>query len=238
MPSPTPAASGRLIFAMDTSSSQGSIALSRGPSVVAHRTFGEGESHSQLLLPTTAALFQETSLDIGDVDLFAVVIGPGSFTGLRVSLACVRGLAGERPCFGAVASDVAAWAARDRDKDVLALTNLFHGEIFGGLYDAAGNLISARESGRFEPVVASLREHASLAPLLVGPAAMRHRDDLARVFPEGVLVELPEGLAPHLAHFASTRATDSTTCRAGDLLPFYLRDPLTRGFPPSGARPA
>ena len=226
-----------LIFAVDTSSSQGSVALSLGPSLLGTRTFGEGKSHSQLLLPATADLFEEAGRDIGEVDLFAAVIGPGSFTGLRVSLACVRGLAAGKSCYGAVASDVAAWAARDRGADVLALTDLFHGEIFGGVYSDAGDLISARESGLFEPVTASLRAHASATPLLIGSAALRHRDELARVFPGGVFVELLEGLAPHLAHLASVRADNTTTCRARDLLPFYLRDPLTRGLPPSAAEP-
>jgi tRNA threonylcarbamoyladenosine biosynthesis protein TsaB len=178
-------------------------------------------------------LFQETGLDLGEVDLFAAVIGPGSFTGLRVSLACVRGLASEKPCFGGVASDVAAWAARGRGRNILALTDLFHGEIFGGLYNASGDLTGARESGLLEPVMEALRPHASNSPLLIGSAAVRHKDELARCFPQGVFVELPEGLAPHLAHLASVRANEETTCRASDLLPFYLRDPLTRGLPPA-----
>lgn len=237
MPSLTHPASDSLIFAVDTSSSQGSIALSRGPSLLATRMFGEAKSHSQLLLPTTADLFKETGVDISEVDIFAAVIGPGSFTGLRVSLACVRGLAGRRPCFGGVASDVAAWAARDRGADVLALTPLFHGEIFGGVYNAAGDLVTARASGLFEPVVASLKMHASAGPLLVGSATVPHRDELARVFPGSLFVDLPEGLAPHLAVLASARATETNTCRPGDLLPFYLRDPFTRGPSAAAAKP-
>ena len=238
MPSLTPTAAGSPILAVDTSSAQGSVALARGSAVLAARTFGEGRSHSQLLLPTIAELFEETRLNIRDVELFAAVIGPGSFTGLRVSLACLRGLAGATPCFGAVASDVAAWAARDRGTDVVALTDLFHGEVFGGVYSAAGDLVSARESGLFEPVVASLRSRSSAAPLLIGSAAARLQRELERIFPEGVHLELAEGLAPHLAHLASVKASESTTCRAGDLLPFYLRDPLTRALSPAGAKTA
>ena len=233
MPSLAHTATGPLVLAVDTSSAQGSVALARGSAVLAARTFGEGRSHSQLLLPAVAELFKETRLNVRDVDLFGAVIGPGSFTGLRVSLACVRGLAGASPCFGAVASDVAAWAARDRGTDVVALTDLFHGEIFGGVYSAAGDLVSARESGLFEPVVASLRSRSSAAPFLIGSAAARHQRELGRVFPEGVYLDLPEGLAPHLAHLASVKATESNTCQAGDLLPFYLRDPLTRALSPS-----
>lgn len=220
-----------LILALDTSSSLGSVALSRGPSIVKARTFEADHGHSQKLLPAVDALFTDAGVDVADVDLFAVVVGPGSFTGLRVSLASVRGLAGAKPCFGGLATDVAAWAARAPGVEtILAITDLFHGEVFGSVHGADGALISARESGDLSPVLEALRPHLHGTSVAVGSAAVKHQPEIVAAFPEMSVHPLPEGLAPHLATLASHKASANNTCAAGDLMPFYLRDPLTRGL--------
>lgn len=219
-----------LILALDTSSSLGSVVLSRGDQVLVARAFEADHGHSQKLLPAIDSAFAEAGAQVLDVATFAVVKGPGSFTGLRVSLACVRGLAGERPCFGALATDVAAWAARGRAKRVLAITDLFHGEVFGSVYDDGGALLSGREAGDLGSVLKSLKELLSQGAIAVGSAALKHRAVIAEALPNPTFLDLPEGLAPHLASLTYARASSNTTCRAADLMPFYLRDPLTRGL--------
>jgi tRNA threonylcarbamoyladenosine biosynthesis protein TsaB len=167
---------------------------------------------------------------VAEVDLFAVVVGPGSFTGLRVSLASVRGLAGPKPCFGALATDVAAWAARRRGSAILAATDLFHGEVFASAHDEDGALISNRESGELGTVLAALRDFVGTAAVATGSAATKHRVEIEAAFPGIQILALEGGLAPHLAGLAEAKASVETMCPAGELLPFYLRDPLTRGL--------
>jgi tRNA threonylcarbamoyladenosine biosynthesis protein TsaB len=226
-----------LILAVDTSSSLGSIALARGEDILAARAFVADHGHSQRLLPAIDEVFTETGLSPGRVSTFAAVVGPGSFTGLRVSLACIRGLAGTRPCFGALATDVAAWAARGRAPRILALTDLFHGEVFGSVHDEHGVLVSSRESGDLEAVLAGLRVLLGGSVLAVGSAAIKHRTEIERGFPGIAFLTLEEGLARPLAGLAAARASESNTVTAGDLLPFYLRDPLTRGLLNSVPKP-
>jgi len=219
-----------LILALDTSASLGSVALSRGGTVVKTRAFEADHGHSQRLLPAIEGVFADAGLAIGEVDIFAVVVGPGSFTGLRVSLASVRGLAGRRPCFGALTTDVAAWAARRKGARILAVTDLFHGEVFASVHDGEGALISNRESGDLPVVLGALKEFLSGSAVAVGSAAAKHKAEIVDVFPKIDFLPLDEGLAPHLASLANEKASSDTTGPAGELLPFYLRDPLTRGL--------
>lgn len=220
----------RLILALDTSSSSGSVALAREGKTLKALSFEADRGHSQTLLPAIESLFAGGSLKVGEVDLFAVVRGPGSFTGLRVGLASVRGLAGGKACFGALAPDVAAWAARGRAARVLALSDLFHGEVFGSVYDEKADLISTRESGTLSVVIAALQPLLTGTLVAVGSAAARHRDEIASLRPGIGFIDLAEGLAPHLAALAAERASAETTGPAADLMPFYLRDPMTRGL--------
>jgi tRNA threonylcarbamoyladenosine biosynthesis protein TsaB len=225
---PLPSAS--LILALDTSSSTGSVALSRAGSLLQARAFEADHGHSQRLLPAIEGLFKDAGLRVGDIDLFAVVIGPGSFTGLRVSLASVRGLAGGKPCFGALATDVAAWAARGRGARILAMTDLFHGEVFASVHDDASALISNRESGDVAAVLGTLRSFLTSPAVAIGSAATKHEKEIEAAFPGVQVLGLEGGLAPHLAGFAAAKASAETIHPAGELLPFYLRDPLTRGL--------
>ena len=230
MPSNIAPARGPLILALDTSSSLGSVALACGGELLKARSFEADHGHSQRLLPAIEALFSEAGVDGRAIDRFAAVVGPGSFTGLRVGLACLRGLAGSRPCFGALATDVAAWAARGRGSRILAITDLFHGEVFGCVHDEQGEPISDRESGELGDVLATLKSSLNGPALAVGSATLKHRAQIESALEGVTFVSLNEGLAPHLAGLCAVRASDANTSPAGELLPFYLRDPLTRGL--------
>ena len=84
-----------LIVSVDTSGRRGSIALCRGDGdsfEVLQLTSLEGGTYSAQLLPRIAEALQQNSLNKTEVDGFVVVSGPGSFTGLRVGLATVKGL--------------------------------------------------------------------------------------------------------------------------------------------------
>src|ERR1035438_8515297 len=84
-----------LIVSVDTSGRRGSIALCRGDGdsfEVLQLTSLEGGTYSAQLLPRIAEALQQSSLNKTEVDAFVVVSGPGSFTGLRVVLATVKGL--------------------------------------------------------------------------------------------------------------------------------------------------
>jgi tRNA threonylcarbamoyladenosine biosynthesis protein TsaB len=84
-----------LILAIDTSGRKGSVALCRGDAdifEVVQLTPLEGGTYSARLIPTISSLLANNRFDKKDVDGFVVVSGPGSFTGLRVGLATVKGL--------------------------------------------------------------------------------------------------------------------------------------------------
>lgn len=206
------------------------MALARGETVLSTRFFEADHGHSQRLLPAIDATFTEAGIEPAAIDLFAVVAGPGSFTGLRVSLASMRGLAGGKPCFGALATEVAAWAARGRGANILAITDLFHGEVFASVHDPAGTLISKQESGDLEAVLSALRNTLGVPAVAVGSAIRRHRPAIEANLPGITFLDLEGGLASPLASLALARASDATLGPASDILPFYLRDPLTRGL--------
>ena len=81
-------------LALDTATPVGSLALvDQGRGLLAEGRLPAGEPHSRLLMPEIDRMFSQAGISICDVDLIAVGLGPGSFTGLRIGMAAAKGLA-------------------------------------------------------------------------------------------------------------------------------------------------
>jgi tRNA threonylcarbamoyladenosine biosynthesis protein TsaB len=90
------------ILAVDTSSLTGSVALCLGERLIAESILNVRSTHSEKVLGQIDLLLREAGWQLADLDLLVAVTGPGSFTGLRIGVATVKGLAQvlERPVVG------------------------------------------------------------------------------------------------------------------------------------------
>jgi tRNA threonylcarbamoyladenosine biosynthesis protein TsaB len=129
--------------------------------------------HSRWLLPAAQALLGGLGLAPGDVEIFAVTTGPGSFPGLRVGLGSVQGLAlaSGRRCVGLPTLDVLARAAAGSADTVVALQDAFRGEVYSGVYDSGGRLRGERKVGPLAAVLEGLPAGSAF----VGDAAGANR---------------------------------------------------------------
>jgi tRNA threonylcarbamoyladenosine biosynthesis protein TsaB len=81
------------ILAVDTSTDYLSVAISDGAKILAGYHRPSHRNHSRLLVPAIAGIMKKAGLKFSDIDAFAVSIGPGSFTGLRIGVVTLKGLA-------------------------------------------------------------------------------------------------------------------------------------------------
>ncbi len=91
-----------IVLAVESSAVAASVALQKDEHLLAELTLNRGNTHSENLLPMVETLLQRLDLTVDDIDLFAVSTGPGSFTGVRIGVATIKGLAfGKgKPCAG------------------------------------------------------------------------------------------------------------------------------------------
>ena len=134
-----------LTLAVDTTTNKGSFALARNGRLI-EETLGEtGSTHGERLPGAIRALLGRRGMTTADVDRYAVALGPGSFTGLRVGIATVQGLAlaHGRPVVGMpvldVLVDIAAQAAGAAGAPDLIVpwVDAKRGEVFSALYEPA-----------------------------------------------------------------------------------------------------
>ena len=81
------------ILALDTSAKTASVALTDGRRLISQYTQNAGLTHSETMLPMVEALLRDAKTDVGDIDMFACTVGPGSFTGVRIGVSVIKGLA-------------------------------------------------------------------------------------------------------------------------------------------------
>lgn len=90
------------ILALDSTALTASVALCEDQTLLAEYTVENGNTHSQTLLPMVESILSMFELTTDEIDLFAASAGPGSFTGVRIGAATLKGLAfdTQKPCIG------------------------------------------------------------------------------------------------------------------------------------------
>jgi tRNA threonylcarbamoyladenosine biosynthesis protein TsaB len=135
-----------MLVALDTSTVTLSLALVRpgAPELVALERHGPPEKQSDMLPGVLLDMLRRHGLSLDDVTGFAIGLGPGSFTGLRIGLATVKGLAYARRAPVAGASSLAALALDGpEDIPVAAISVARRGELYVGRYRRTGSAVQA-----------------------------------------------------------------------------------------------
>jgi len=157
-----------LILSIDTSGRHGSVALCRGESdsfETLQLVALEGGTYSARLMPTIASLLERNHFDKKNVDGLVVVSGPGSFTGLRVGLATVKGLCEvlHKPLATVTMLEAVAIARGSEGQNVTAVLDAGRGEVYVSEYETADG--AARLMREY---IAKLADFATKAKTLPG----------------------------------------------------------------------
>jgi tRNA threonylcarbamoyladenosine biosynthesis protein TsaB len=125
-----------IILALDTSGSGCSVALTRNRELVAEIHLRNNETHSKHLLGMIGDVMRISGVDAKDVDAFAVTRGPGSFTGLRIGLSTVKGLAvaAGKPLIGVSSLDALAWGIPMSYEKLCVMIDARKDEVFTATY--------------------------------------------------------------------------------------------------------
>src|SRR5437764_15424289 len=127
-----------LILAIETATRAGSVAVARGETLLSCREGDASVSHSTNLIEIIDSVLNEAGARLSDVDVFAVAVGPGSFTGLRIGLATVKAFAevNQRPIVG-ISTLAAVAHASALEGDVVSLLPAGRGEVFAQMFSLA-----------------------------------------------------------------------------------------------------
>lgn len=125
------------IFALDSSGKAASAAIISEGRVISYEYLDLGLTHSQTLMPLCDCVFTAAGLKPDDMGCFAATIGPGSFTGLRIGISIIKGmaLALDKPCVGVPVNDALALSAEGFSGVAITVSDARAGRVFAAAYD-------------------------------------------------------------------------------------------------------
>jgi len=224
-----------LILALETATRAGSLALI-GPGVRDAQAGDATRTHGVRLPRELFDFLERQGRTLADVDYLCVASGPGSFTGLRIGLATIQGIAMTSnklvipvPTLDALA---AAWfdAHPARPSRLVACLDGARGDVFFAVFDAGDRqafsvLIPASVGSPVEAAarIAALPPGDSGLLNINGDGTVRFRDVFSRELPQAVIDDAPVNLALGAAMLATSRVGDAVAPHA--LRPLYVRRP-------------
>jgi len=185
-----------------------------------------GSGHSHSAMPAVVFVLEALGLAPLDVEAYAVASGPGSFTGLRIGIGTVQGLAlaSGRPCLGVCSLDVLAARVRGAAACLVAIMDAYRDEVYAGVYDSEGRLQGSWRTEAPAALVASLPEDSAF----FGDGALRYRGEILGLRPRALFPRHSLYLAGTLGLLAEPRLGAGEGGTAAELRPLYLRAPHVR----------
>lgn len=219
-----------LVLGIETATPQVGVAIGGHEGVLASFHSARDRRHAETLAPAISFVCEQARIELDEIGVLAVDVGPGLFTGMRVGLATAKALAHALrvPMVPVSSLDLVAFPARYCNRRIVAVIDARRGEVFHAAYRQVPGGIQRLA----EPAVSTPDELAgdlvarSEDALLVGDGAIRHAEVLAgaagvEIGERGLQYPSAQSLV-QLAHAAALR---ETFVQPREVAPVYLRQP-------------
>ncbi len=139
---------GLKILAVDTSFSAASVAIISGRRILSEHFFQEDRHYSEILMPLIDRVISECGLSVSQIDGFGVGCGPGSFTGLRIGIATIKGFAFAlgKPVVGISSLDALSLNAPFSERLICSMVDARRGEVYSAFFRFGGDEMTTRVS--------------------------------------------------------------------------------------------
>lgn len=130
------------ILSVDSSSVSASVAITEKGVTLAESFINNGLTHSQTLMPMVEKTLSDADISVKDIELFAITNGPGSFTGVRIGIASVKGMADalNKKCFAVSTLEAIAEPLKDEDCIACAVMDARCNQVYTAIFENGNRL--------------------------------------------------------------------------------------------------
>ncbi len=219
------------ILAVDTSAKVTSVAVVDENGILAEFNSDTKLTHSQSLMPMVDAMLSCSKISLDDIDGFACAVGPGSFTGLRIGIGAIKGLAygKNKDCVGISTLNALAYNLKGFDGIICAAMDARCNQVYTSIYESSNNDMTCLYDDRaitideLEEILKTFKKSI----FFVGDGANlcynKLKQKLDNVFLSSDLVKYQR--ASSIGFLALDKLKIGQAVQAGDLMPIYLRLP-------------
>lgn len=216
------------ILSVDSSAKTASVAVTDGTTLLSECFVNAGLTHSRTLMPMVDNALSQADLKIENIDAICVNAGPGSFTGIRIGVAAVKGLAlaTDKPCSGVSTLESIAYNFIDEDAIICAAMDARCNQVYAALFNVENGIVSRICDDYAVPICELAEEIAKLGKtfILAGDGAElcynAMKDSVSNIKLSAEFRRYQRAYGAALAALANNEFTDSSL-----LAPVYLRMP-------------
>lgn len=214
------------ILAVDTSSAVASCAIVEDDKLVCEHILNNKLTHSQTLMPMLDEVLKQSEIKAADIDLFAAVTGPGSFTGLRIGVSAVKALAhaNKKPCASVSTLEALAYNMPFCEMLVVPVMDARRAEVYTAAYDTRDGIVREVIAPTAMPLEELCRcvEKYDRRAVFLGDAILVYKDKIREYLGDKAVFAPPNLNAQHAAS-AAALAADKPQIKYDELMPAYLR---------------
>ncbi len=219
------------ILSVDTSANVASAALVCDGRLICENILNHKKTHSEKIMPMIDQILKDAEIDIGDIDLFAVANGPGSFTGLRIGVSTIKALAHatNKPIVGISTLEGLAYNLFDAEGIICPIMDARRSQVYNALYFWENGELIEKTPPRALAIHECLKELENEKRVyFLGDGVEAYKEEIKNVMGErAVIVPFTCLLqrASSLAAIAEKRVSLGELESYQSLMPFYLRKP-------------
>lgn len=213
------------LLAISTSGAFASAALVTEEGIFYKRSRIGAGVHSKTILPLADELTTENDIELSDIDVFAVDIGPGSFTGVRIGVCMINAMAMAHKKRVVGISSLEAICRNDNEyagKSICALIDARNGNCYCAYYENGAPIIDCAAMN-IEELIIRLKEHGADKVTFLGDGAAAYKSELLSAFPDCAFAEGEAANSVNALSVAQTAAEKYDEFGTDEVMPMYLR---------------
>ena len=163
------------ILSVDTSSKICAVSILEDENIIKENSLNNGLTHSENFMPLMEKTLKEANLTLDDIDLITCVVGPGSFTGIRIGIASIKAIAQIKyiPVVSVTSLESLSYNVDENCEIICSLIDARNNQVYAGIFDMHKNLVEDYIADDINNVIKTLKKYNNI--IFVGNGQVLHK---------------------------------------------------------------
>lgn len=212
------------ILAIDTSSEICSTAILEDDVLIDENNLDNGRTHSENLMPLVDELLKRNNININEIGLISCVVGPGSFTGIRIGVSSMKPIAEVLGISLASITSLEVLAknvAINDEEKIVSLIDARNNQVYAGIFDKEYNLVEDYIADDIMEVIEKIKKYENIT--FVGNGSVLHKELLISNIKNAKFAEENKQSAKNAGLLGYKKYLENNLHTANTIIPIYLR---------------
>ena len=212
------------ILSVDTTSSVCSVSILEDENIIDENILDNGRTHSENLMPILDELLKRNNMDISEIELISVCVGPGSFTGIRIGISTIKAIA---EVLGVKVASVTSLETLSRNEIategtvLVPLIDARNNQVYASVFDNNYNQIEENMADDINEVIKNIKKYDKI--IFIGDGAILHKDILSKNFANAVFSNNNKQYSSRTGICGYHKMMCGNFYNADTIAPIYLR---------------